>query len=143
MIRRICYGAAMPLLAAAALIVAALNPTTGLAQGGAGRQGGLAPANPGAALFGPDPVVPKSPIAVPLPSFREVTGPGQMYESGPAQWPGYDMKHFQYEEKEYFVSGTASGEPYEVRLVVRKPSNPSRFSGIVVAEPMHPVGGAH
>ncbi len=134
---RTVLGIVTAVVCAAALIVASRQRVS--AQG-PGRQGGLAPA---AALFGPDLPVPKSPTAVPLPALREVTGPGPMYESGPGQWPGYDMKHFAYEEKEYFVSGTAAGEPYEVRLVIRRPSTATRFSGIVVAEPMHPIGAAH
>ncbi len=133
--RKTYFGIVTAVLGAAALVVASQHQLMAQGQG--------APGNPGAGLFGPDPSIPKSPTAVALPTFKEVTGPGPMFESGPAQWPGYDMKHFNYEEKEYFVSGTASGEPYEVRLVIRKPSNAARFSGIVVAEPMHPIGGAH
>jgi hypothetical protein len=45
--------------------------------------------------------------------------------------------------KEYFVSGTAANEPYTTRLVIRKPAANARFSGIVVAEAMHPIGAAH
>ena len=89
-----------------------------------------------------DPFLPKEPTTVALPQFREVTGPGAMYDSGPAQWPGHDVKHYSYEVKEYFVSGRAAGEPYTTRLVIRKPAN-ARFSGIVVAEAMHPIGAAH
>lgn len=90
-----------------------------------------------------DPNLPTTPTAVALPSFKEVTGPGAMYNSGTAQWPGRDMAYYKYEMKEYFVSGTAAGQPYSTRLVIRKPADLSRFSGIVVAEPMHPIGGAH
>ena len=43
---------------------------------------------------------------------------------------------------EYFVSGTASGKPYTTRILVRRPDDPSRFSGIVVAEPMHASGNS-
>jgi hypothetical protein len=132
---RTYFGIVAAVLGAAALVMSSQHPLIAQRQGGAG--------NPAAGLFGPDPAIPKSPTTVALPTFKEVTGPGPMYESGPAQWPGYDMKHFNYEEKEYFVSGTAVGEPYAVRLIIRKPSNSTRFSGIVVAEPMHPIGGAH
>jgi hypothetical protein len=102
-------------------------------QGGGGARGG-APA---------DPNLPEKPTAVKLPAFTKVTGPGAMYDSSPAQWPGYDMKHYGYEMLEYFVSGTAAGEPYTTRLVIRKPADNARYTGIVVAEAMHPIGGAH
>ena len=54
--------------------------------------------------------------------------------------PGDDLAHFQYVTKEYFVSGTANGQPYKTRIVIRKPSDNSRFSGLVLAESMHPSG---
>ncbi len=51
------------------------------------------------------------------------------------------MAHFRYEATEYFVTGVASGKPYKTRLVVRRPSDSARFSGIVLAEilPAHMV----
>ena len=55
---------------------------------------------------------------------------------------GDDLAHFRYESLEYFVTGTANGAPYKTRIVVRKPSDNSRFSGIVLAESMHPSGNA-
>jgi hypothetical protein len=87
--------------------------------------------------------LPERPTAVVLPDFERVTGPGPMFDSSPAQWPGHDMQHFGYVANEYFVSGNASGEPYETRVVIRQPADDSKFSGLVVAEAMHPVGAAH
>ena len=55
---------------------------------------------------------------------------------------GDDLAHFKYQSTEYFVTGTANGAPYRTRIVVRKPSDNSRFSGIVLAESMHPSGNA-
>ena len=43
---------------------------------------------------------------------------------------------------EYLISGTAAGDPYETRLVIRKPKDNRKFSGLVVAEPMHPAAAA-
>ena len=43
-----------------------------------------------------DPNLPETPTAVALPSFEVVTGPGAMYDSSPAQWPGHDMSHYNY-----------------------------------------------
>jgi hypothetical protein len=54
--------------------------------------------------------------------------------------PGDDLKHFNYVTKEYFVSGTANGQPFKTRIVVRKPADPARFSGLILAESMHPSG---
>ena len=56
--------------------------------------------------------------------------------------PGDDMAHFKYEAKEYFVSGTANGQPYKTRIVIRKPADNGKFSGLVLAESMHPSGNA-
>ena len=52
------------------------------------------------------------------------------------------MVHFKYEATEYFVTGVANGQPYKTRLVVRRPAESTRFSGIVLAESMHPSGNA-
>jgi hypothetical protein len=71
-----------------------------------------------------------------------ITGPGPMYESLMKLGPGDDMGHFQYATSEYFVSGTANGQPYKTRVVVRRPSDARRFSGLVLAESMHPSGNA-
>ena len=131
---------ALAVAVALAVTVGSQHPR---AQRGGGPGGPGGPGAPGGGRGAVDPNLPKDPTAVALPTFREVTGPGEMYNSSPAQWPGYDMKHYGYEMREYFVSGTAAGQPYATRLVVRKPSNTGRFTGIVVAEPMHPIGGAH
>ncbi|MBI4265028.1 MAG: hypothetical protein HY657_11695 [Acidobacteria bacterium] len=102
------------------------------AQGGRGR--GQAPA---ASNLPANPVV--SPVAA---VSAEVTGPGEMFPSLMALPAGDDLAHFRYETKEYVVSGTANGQPYRTRIVVRKPSDASRFSGLVLAESMHPSGNA-
>ena len=88
-------------------------------------------------------ILPSSPVVTPLPTISaEVTGSGRMFESLMELKTGDDMAHFRYEAKEYFVSGTANGQPYKTRIVVRKPSDNSRFSGLVLAESMHPSGNA-
>jgi hypothetical protein len=62
---------------------------------------------------------------------------------------------FGYIEEEYFISGTAdafqhtdaglepikTGLAYTTRILVRRPSNPKQFSGVVHFEPFHPTGG--
>jgi hypothetical protein len=54
--------------------------------------------------------------------------------------PGDDLAHFKYVTREYFVTGTANGQPYKTRIVIRQPSENSKFSGLVLAESMHPSG---
>ena len=74
----------------------------GFPGGGRGRPGGAPQAN-----------LPDMPTAVPLPTLSaEVTGPGPMFDSSPSLWPGKGLAAFNYETHEYFVSGTANGEPY-------------------------------
>jgi len=98
---------------------------------GRGRGRGQEPAQ----LPDPPPVV--SVIATATP---EITGPGKFYETLMELKPGDDLAHFHYVTKEYFVSGTANGQPYKTRIVIRRPSDNSRFSGLVLAESMHPIG---
>ena len=69
-------------------------------------------------------------VAAPLPSAIEVTGPGEFYETfmddyddaKKAEIPAKDTyAKFNYEAKEYFISGTtSSGMPYKTRIVIRK-----------------------
>ena len=71
-----------------------------------------------------------------------VTGPGAMFPGLRQVPPGTGLADHKYASTEYFVSGTASGKPYTTRILVRRPEDPSRFSGIVVAEPMHASGNS-
>jgi hypothetical protein len=66
-----------------------------------------------------------------------------MYESVQSLAPGHNLAKYKYEAKEYFISGTAQGQPYKTRIVVRKPASNGRFSGLVLLEAMHPSGSAH
>ena len=103
-------------------------------QAGQGRRGG-----------GPGPEInlPAAPVATPLPTISaEITGPGPIFESLMELKAGDDMAHFMYEAHEYFVSGTANGQPYTTRIVVRRPTDAAKFSGLVLAESMHPSGNA-
>jgi hypothetical protein len=104
-------------------------------RGGRGGRGGFAaqPSN-----------LPDSPVAVPLPSISDrVTGPGTPYASVQSLPPGRGLDHYGYRAEEYFVSGTADGEPYRTRIVVRRPEDDGDFSGLVLVEAMHPSGSAH
>jgi hypothetical protein len=70
----------------------------------------------------------------------EITGPGEFYETLMELKPTDDLARFNYVTKEYFVSGTANGQPYKTRIVIRKPADNSKFSGLILAESMHPSG---
>ena len=102
-------------------------PPPGQRGGGRGQQPAPVP--------DPPPVV--SAVATASP---EVTGPGKFFETLMELKSGDDLAHFKYVTKEYFVSGTANGQPYKTRIVIRKPSDNSRFSGLILAESMHPSG---
>ncbi len=89
-------------------------------------------------------------VITPLPAAIEVTGPGEFYETfmddhddvKKTDIPAKDTyAKFNYEVKEYFISGmTAGGMPYKTRIVVRKPKDNARFNGLILAESMHPSG---
>src|SRR6185369_9749465 len=120
------------------------NPGQGGAPGGArsGRGGGRG-APPAAAQ-------PVKQVAAPLPSAIEVTGPGEFYETFMDDYgdekkieiPAKDTyAKFNYEAKEYFISGTtSSGMIYKTRIVIRKPKDNTKFNGLILAESMHPSG---
>src|SRR6187455_804636 len=125
------------ILAAILLSIGAWAGVEGQAPQGA-PQGG-----PPGGRGGPPVNLPAVPTAVTLPTLSaEITGPGPMYDSTPSL-PGKGLAGFRYEAREYFVSGTANGQPYKTRLVVRKPANGRSFSGLVLAESMHSSGAAH
>ena len=71
-----------------------------------------------------------------------VGGPGAMYPNPPINVvPGATrVEDFPYVTEEFFVSGTAQGAPYTTRIIVRRPSDPATFSGVVVAEALHAGG---
>jgi len=129
-------------LAVAAMILAMQQPIS--AQGPQGGKGG-APGGKGGAPKGvPAAPLPTQPTAVALPTLSaKITGPGAMYDSAVGQWPGHDVNFYKYETDEYFVSGTANSKPYKTRLVIRRPSDNAKFSGLVLSEAMHPAGNAH
>jgi hypothetical protein len=149
MMNRLTVGAALAAgglaIGLATLLAQAPLPPRGQPPGPQGQapQGrGGAPAQPSN--------LPATPVASPLAAISaEVTGPGEMFSSLMALREGTDITHFtddlgrfNYEAKEYFVSGTANGQPYKTRIVIRKPIDNGRFSGIVLAESMHPSGNA-
>jgi hypothetical protein len=71
-----------------------------------------------------------------------VTEGGAMYPGLRPEEPGTTAADFGYATDEYFVSGTANGQSYKTRILVRHPLPAERFGGIVVAESMHSNGFA-
>lgn len=116
-------------------------PVRGQAPAQAGRGGGR-----GAQAA----VAPVKQVVTPIPSAIEVTGPGEFFETFRDNYD--DVKKtavsakdtyakFNYEAKEYFISGTTSaGAPYKTRIVVRKPKDSVKFNRLILAESMHPSG---
>ena len=79
----------------------------------------------------------------PLPTVEgPVSGGGPMWPGLRPLSPGSDPADFGYVTEEFFVSGSASGQPYKTRILVRRPEPAARASGIVVAESMHSNGFA-
>jgi len=52
------------------------------------------------------------------------------------------VEEFDYVEEEWFASGKAEGHPYTTSLTVRRPRDPSRFSGVIVVEPVPAASAA-
>jgi hypothetical protein len=97
--------------------------------------------------------------ALPLPAHAAAGGPvaairgpiptgagNQPYRGAneqPVAGPGLPIPAlipFGYVEEEYFVSGMADGKPYTTSMLVRKPSDPRKFSGLVAVETIHAQG---
>jgi len=86
-------------------------------------------------------VVPDIPtIFGPVPNPDPVLGP--MFPGIRPLPPGTDLADFGYVTEEYWVSGTACSNAYKTRIVIRRPADPSKFSGVVVAEPLHRGGNS-
>ena len=50
------------------------------------------------------------------------------------------VEDFPYVTEEYYVEGTAKDVAYRTRIIVRRPTDPNTFSGVVVAEALHAGG---
>ncbi len=52
-----------------------------------------------------------------------------------------DLAAVGYVQQEYFISGSiADGTPYTTRILVRRPADPKKFSGMVIAEAIRSTG---
>ncbi len=115
--------------------VLALTASAAFAQFGGRGGGGF-----GGGAGGP----PVTPEAVPLPdTWERITGPGPIYVSDQSHAEGHTPADYGYVAEEYFVTGTANGEPYKTRFVIRRPADDADYNGLVLAESMHGSGSAH
>lgn len=107
----------------------------------------------GATTAAPAAVVPVPAVNGPI----AVTGDSYPFNSASRQVVPVDLAEFGYVEEEYFLSGSANvyewdelfetvgvrtpDAPYTNRILVRRPSNPRKFSGSVIVELFNPTGG--
>lgn len=80
------------------------------------------------------------PVAVTAESGESYRGSNEQPVPGPGL-PMPDLERVGYVQEEYVVSGTVDGKPYRTSLLVRKPKDLKRFSGLVGVETIH-AGGA-
>lgn len=77
----------------------------------------------------------------PLPVIEgPITAPGAMHIDAVELAQEQAVAALAYVFEEYFVSGTAGGAPYKVRMLVARPADLGQFSGQVLVEPKHPLG---
>jgi hypothetical protein len=79
------------------------------------------------------------PIAVTAESGDAYRGSNEQPVAGPGLPPPM-LAPFNYVQEEYFVAGTVGGKPYSTNLLVRKPKDPAKFSGLVGVETIHAAG---
>ena len=97
-----------------------------------------------AAAPAPRSICPQAPVAAPLPTISaEITGPGSDLRVVDGAEAGRRHGALRLRGARILrVSGTANGQPYTTRIVVRRPADAAKFSGLVLAESMHPSGNA-
>ena len=147
---RLLQSAAISLLAFAPSVVVMFGqlpiPVPGQTSAPAGVQG----ARGGRGGRVAQPAEPVKQVVTPIPTAVEITGPGEFFETFMDDWDDVKKNQipaketyakFNYEAREYFVSGaTSAGAPYKTRIVIRKPKDNAKFNGLVLAESMHPSG---
>src|SRR5579862_5405425 len=84
--------------------------------------------------------IPAATIAGPIPITAQSGEPFRGLNEQPVAGPGLLLPVLQpygYIEEEYFVSGSVDGKPYTTVLLVRKPKDANKFSGVVAVETLH------
>ena len=91
----------------------------------------------GAATSLPNPV---SAQALPVPTFTAVPPTATLQPYGSNDVGMSTLTARGYVQEEWFISATASGKRYTTRMLVRRPADPARFSGITIAESIRSTG---
>jgi hypothetical protein len=77
---------------------------------------------------------------------RSPAGDASEWYSPPGEYRRHEhrgrIEDSDYVEEEWFATGEADGEPYATQLIVRRPRDKARFSGTVIAEPLHSMGAS-
>ena len=82
-------------------------------------------------------------LSAPVPVTAQSGQPFRGTNEQPVAGPGLtipDLIPHGYMEEEYFVSGTVDGKPYTTSMLVRRPKDPKKFSGLVAVETVHAQG---
>ena len=82
-------------------------------------------------------------ITDPIPVTAQSGEPFRGLNEQPVAGPGLPLpvlQPFGYIEEEYFVSGTLDGKPYATSMLVRRPKDATKFSGVVAVETLHAQG---
>jgi hypothetical protein len=79
------------------------------------------------------------PVPIVAGSNEPYRGENEQPVAGPGL-PPPDLAPYDYIEEEYFVSGMVGGQPYKTSMLVRKPRDRRKFSGLVAVETIHAQG---
>lgn len=79
------------------------------------------------------------PVRVMSRSNEPYRGENEQPVAGPGL-PPPDLAPYDYIEEEYFVSGMVGVQPYRTSMLVRKPRDRRKFSGLVAVETIHAQG---
>lgn len=79
------------------------------------------------------------PVAVKAATGDAYRGSNEQPVAGPGL-PMPDLERVGYVQEEYVITGTVDGKPYRTSLLVRKPKDMKRFSGLVGVETIHAAG---
>ncbi len=80
--------------------------------------------------------------AAPMAALEGPIPGGPIFTGGRPEQAEAALKRHGYVQEEYFLTGEVGGRPYKIPLMVRRPADDRKFSGLVVVEPVHVGGGS-
>jgi hypothetical protein len=80
-------------------------------------------------------------LVPPVPSVTHVPTTAGSVPFGSNDSNVANLAAFGYVQEEFFISSIVGGQAYTTRILVRRPADPKRFSGIVIVESIHPLVG--